>query len=88
MKAYDTLIVFFDTFQETADQKVQREQTQQIATAAEEQSSVALDISQNVHAVQDLTNESAEIAKSTNAASMKMYDVSQVVVGHLSFFKV
>lgn len=63
-------------------------QTQQIATAAEEQSSVALDISKNVHNVQNLTNDSAEIARQTRAASQRMASATQIVVDKLSFFKV
>lgn len=64
------------------------EQTQQIATAAEEQSSVAMDISAHVHEVHRLTAESAEIAGQTSTASKTMYTASRAVVEKLGFFTV
>ncbi|MBV1789469.1 methyl-accepting chemotaxis protein [Marinobacterium sp. D7] len=64
------------------------DQTQQIATAAEQQSSVALDISKHVHEVQALTAQGAEIASETSRAGKSMYDASQSVVKKLGFFTV
>lgn len=63
-------------------------QAQQIATAAEEQSAVSDDISKNMHAVQTLTNQSAEIANKTNSHSVEMSQVSQQVLQQASYFKV
>ena len=63
-------------------------QAQQIATAAEEQSAVAVDISQNMHAVQALTQQSAETAIQTSEFSEEMHQVSRQVLAQLSFFKV
>ncbi|WLD57656.1 methyl-accepting chemotaxis protein [Salinispirillum sp. LH 10-3-1] len=64
------------------------EQAQQIATAAEEQSAVAADISQNMHAVQQLTNETAETATNTNTYSEEMNQVSSTVLSQLKFFRI
>ncbi|EWH10245.1 methyl-accepting chemotaxis protein [Catenovulum agarivorans DS-2] len=61
---------------------------QQIATAAEEQSLVAGQISENTHAVQELTEKSAELAGKTRAYSDEMDFVSQASIEKLSFFKV
>ncbi|NVK36700.1 MAG: methyl-accepting chemotaxis protein [Gammaproteobacteria bacterium] len=63
-------------------------QAQQIATAAEEQSAVSDDISKNMHAVQSLTNQSAEIANKTNSHSEEMNQVSIQVLEQAKFFKV
>lgn len=63
-------------------------QAQQIATAAEEQSAVSDDISKNMHNVQNLTNQSAEIANKTNSHSVEMNQVSQQVLEQASYFKV
>ncbi|KDM91812.1 methyl-accepting chemotaxis protein [Photobacterium galatheae] len=64
------------------------EQTQQIATAAEEQSAVAADISQNIHVVQSLSDKTASIAADTVQCSDDMQRVSQEVKAQVSFFRV
>ncbi|WP_440906518.1 methyl-accepting chemotaxis protein (plasmid) [Catenovulum sp. SX2] len=61
---------------------------QQIATAAEEQSLVAGQISENTHAVQELTDKSAELAGKTRGFSDEMDKVSRASIDKLSFFKV
>jgi methyl-accepting chemotaxis protein len=63
-------------------------QAQQIATAAEEQSAVSDEISKNMHAVQDLTNQSADIANQTNSHSVEMNQASQQVLEQVHYFKV
>ncbi|WAJ69973.1 methyl-accepting chemotaxis protein [Catenovulum adriaticum] len=62
-------------------------QTQQIATAAEEQSAVAADISENMHTVQMLSDKTASISESTKAYSEEMQQASEKVQTQVSFFK-
>ncbi|ELR66890.1 Methyl-accepting chemotaxis protein [Photobacterium marinum] len=62
-------------------------QTQQIATAAEEQSSVAAEISTNMHVVQELSNRAAQISSDTVASSNEMNHVSQQVEEQVRFFE-
>ncbi|WP_299018432.1 methyl-accepting chemotaxis protein [uncultured Photobacterium sp.] len=62
-------------------------QTQQIATAAEEQSSVAAEISTNMHVVQELSNKAAEISSETVSSSDEMNHVSQQVQDQVRFFE-
>lgn len=62
------------------------EQTQQIATAAEEQSSVSVEISMNMQTVQMLSNEAAKISLDTVAISDEMSQMSQDVNEKVSFF--
>lgn len=62
-------------------------QTQQIATAAEEQSSVAAEISTNMHAVQELSTKAAQISSETAASSNEMNQVSQHVQEQVRFFE-
>lgn len=62
-------------------------QTQQIATAAEEQSAVAADISENMHTVQTLSDKTASISESTKAYSEEMQQASEKVQTQVSFFK-
>lgn len=69
-------------------QQVERvnNQTQQIATAAEQQSAVAHEISQNVHHVQQLSEETASIVASTNEAGQQMRAASKQVIRNLDEF--
>ncbi|MCW8331157.1 methyl-accepting chemotaxis protein [Photobacterium sp. SDRW27] len=62
-------------------------QTQQIATAAEEQSSVAAEISTNMHVVQELSTKAAQISSDTVASSNEMNQVSQQVQEQVRFFE-
>lgn len=63
------------------------DQVQQIATAAEQQSSVSKAVSENVHAVQQFTRDSAEIALSTNQLSKSSNQASQKMMTSLAYFK-
>lgn len=63
-------------------------QAQQIAAAADEQSMVSQEISKNMHSVQDLTNQSTEIANKTNQRSIEMNDVSSSVLEQIKYFKI
>ncbi|MCU4676512.1 methyl-accepting chemotaxis protein [Catenovulum sp. 2E275] len=62
-------------------------QAQQIATAAEEQSLVAGQISENTHIVQTLTDNSAELASVAKQYSLDMNRVSLQSIEQLGFFK-
>ncbi|MDQ9091997.1 methyl-accepting chemotaxis protein [Pseudoalteromonas haloplanktis] len=63
------------------------DQTQQIATAAEEQSAVAADISQNMHTIHTLTDTTADISQQTANTSNSMAEQSQLVLKQVAFFK-
>lgn len=63
------------------------DQTQQIATAAEEQSAVAADISQNMHTIHTLTDTTADISQQTANISNSMAEQSQLVLKQVAFFK-
>ncbi len=59
---------------------------QQIATAAEEQSLVAGQISENTHSVQSLTDNSAQLAVASKAYSEQMSQASHHSIEKLRFF--
>lgn len=61
-------------------------QTQEIASAADEQSLVASDISANMHKVQGLINKTAEISAETISYSEEMSQVSGKVREQVKFF--
>lgn len=63
------------------------DQTQQIATAAEEQSVVASDISKNMHTIHTLTDTTADISEQTTVISNGMAGQSQSVLKQVTFFK-
>jgi len=63
------------------------DQTQQIATAAEEQSVVASDISKNMHTIHTLTDTTASISEQTTVISNGMAGQSQSVLKQVTFFK-
>lgn len=63
------------------------EQTQQIATAAEEQSAVAADISQNMHTIHNLTEKTANISQQTANSSTNMAQQSKSVLEQVEYFK-
>lgn len=63
------------------------DQTQQIATAAEQQSAVATEISGNMHTVQELTQKSATICAETASCSDEMNQVSKQVLKQVQFFE-
>ncbi|MFC3031692.1 methyl-accepting chemotaxis protein [Pseudoalteromonas fenneropenaei] len=63
------------------------DQTQQIATAAEEQSVVAGDISENMHTIQSLTAETAAISERAEKASQAMAKQNSEVTKAVGFFK-
>ncbi|GHE91569.1 methyl-accepting chemotaxis protein [Thalassotalea profundi] len=63
------------------------DQTQQIATAAEEQSAVAEDISKNMHTIHTLTDTTANISEQTAVTSSSMSEQSESVLKQVAFFK-
>jgi len=62
-------------------------QTQQIATAAEQQSAVATDISENMHLVKSLSDKTAKIANETEKYSEEMNKVSLKAKEQVGYFQ-
>lgn len=61
--------------------------TQQIATAAEEQSAVAVEVSSNMHTIQALSDKAAQISASSVTSSNELSLVGQRVNDEVRFFK-
>ncbi|TWX73308.1 methyl-accepting chemotaxis protein [Colwellia sp. C1TZA3] len=62
------------------------DQSHQIATAAEEQSVVVLDLSKNMHEIQSLVEDNAKLVNQSNEQSVEMKQASQQVQDRVNYF--